>query len=207
MGIPVLLVLIIGIFLIYNSIASYIEWKNKQKIEAFLKEADYNNIVPKKKLDEIKFINIDLDKINFKSTKKETINKYKKLYDLSKEKMANFENETNFNLKEKYGVNNFQEVLSYQENYDNFLKLIVDVAENLYKENLFLCAQELLEIGVELKSDITKNYTILADIYNEEHDNKKLFKLIDKVLASENISQQKIMKHISSIKTIKKERL
>ena len=176
MGIPIMLVAFIAIFLIFNLYASYIEGKNKKKIDEFLKEVDYNNFVPKKKLEEINFLDVDLDKINFKSKNKSTNLKYNKLYKLSKSKMTNFGKEiSNFKLKKIYGANNFNEVLSYQENYDNFLKLVVDVSESLYEENDYNTASKLLEIGANLNTDITKNYTLLADIYNKENDNKKLF--------------------------------
>lgn len=202
MGIPIMLVIIICLFLILNLFATYIEGKNKKKVDDFLKEAEFNNFVPKKKLDEIKFINVNFDSIKFNSNDKDTNLKYNKLCELSKSKMTNFGSKvSNFNLKQTYGANNFNDVLSYQENYDNFLKLIVEVSENLYKENNFETASKLLEIGVNLNTDITKNYTILADIYNKENDNKKLFSLMDKVLESENISKQKIINHISNIKT------
>lgn len=205
MGIPIILITFIGTLFIYNIIANYIEQKDEKKIETFLDSCKENTIVSSSKLKEIELLDIDLSTTSFISGNEDTIKIYNKLVELSYQKMTNFKGISNDELKKTYGVNNFNEVLSYQENYDEFLKLIVEVGEKLYNENNYKCAVSILEIGISLDTDITKNYTLLADSYDKQKMKNKLFKLIDKVLQNKNVSQEKIINYISSLKQKQKE--
>lgn len=199
MGIPFFLVVVVAGAIVLNIASSATRTKDKKKIEDFLAEQNDITIVPRTKLEEINFIKCDISRIKFEPTGEDTKEQIDNLLNLSHSKIANFKGVTNQQLKKTYGNNNFDEVLSYQNNYDDLLKSLVYTAELLSRDGDDKSAISLLQTSISLGNDVTKNYTLLADLYSKNKMRKEMFSLIDDVKENKEISQAKIMNHISSL--------
>lgn len=199
MGIPFFLVIVIGGAIVLNIASSVTRTKDKKKIEDFIAEQNDITIVPRTKLDEINFVKCDISRIKFQTVAEDTKEQIDNLLNLSHSKLANFKGVTNQQLKKTYGNNNFDEVLSYQNNYDELLKSLVYTAELLSRDGDDRSAISLLQTSISLGNDVTKNYTLLADLYDKNKMRKEMFSLIDSVKENKEISQGKIMAHISSL--------
>lgn len=199
MGIPIFLFIVIVGAIILNIASSAARTKDKKKIEEFIAEQNEVTIVPRTKLDEINFIKCDISRLKFETNSEDTNEEIDKLLNLSHSKLANFKGVSNRDLKKIYGNNNFDEVLSFQNNYDELLKSLVYTAELLARDGDEKNAISLLQTGISLGNDVTKNYTLLADLYSKNKMRKELFSLIDNVKSNPEISQNKIMAHISNL--------
>ena len=199
MGIPFFLVVVVAGAIVLNICSSAARTKDKKKIEDFIAEQNEITIKPKAKLDEINFIKCDISKVKFTTNSTDTNEEIDKLLNLSHSKLANFKGVSNQELKREYGNNNFDEVLSYQNNFDELLKSLVYTAELLARDGDDKSAISLLQTSISLGNDVTKNYTLLADLYSKNKMRKEMFSLIDDVKANKEISQNKIMTHISSL--------
>lgn len=204
MGIPVCLtVILIGVFFmhIFSESASS---RNKKKIKEFLDEQNNIYILPKETLNNLEFINVEFSKIKFKPRSKESKLAVKELKDFETKKICNFNNLSNNELKKMYGTNNFDDILKYQTTYDELLSKLVYTAELLIQDGDDVSAITLLEMSIKFNNDISKNYTLLADLYAKHSMRDKFFELIDLIKSNSKLSQSKILKHISKLQESKR---
>ncbi|MCQ2911029.1 MAG: hypothetical protein MJ244_02475 [Clostridia bacterium] len=198
---PILLTTVIGIIIIGSSIASYVQGKDKKKIKEFLREENKTYIKSKDELNKIHFVEINFNDIKFKPKSVKAKEDVKALLSYQNLKLANFKDVSNSELKKTFGSNNFKEVLEYQNNYDDMFKQLRITTESLIKDNDDKSAISLLNYSINMGSDVTKDYTMLADLYAKNKMRMEMFELIDNVRTNKNLSQQKIMNHIKELET------
>ncbi|WP_317368492.1 hypothetical protein [uncultured Tyzzerella sp.] len=86
-------------------------------------------------------------------------------------------NLTNTELKEMYGVNNFDKISKLEEHYNSYVRGLFEWAEELYNlNNIYDCKKVLLE-AVRLEANISQVYILLAKIYFKENDKSSLTNL------------------------------
>lgn len=196
---PVGLVLVLVAVLLITIVSSYHQGNDKRKVKEYLKQENQTYIKPKSALNDIKFIDVNFNDINFNAkddNAKEEINKLLAFKDL---KIASFKGMTNNDLKKEYGTNNFDDVLEYQNNYEELLNQLRVTSEVLIKDEDEKSAMKLLNYAVDLGDDVTKSYTMLADLYAKNKLRKEMYHLVDTVRSNKNLSQQKIMSYISKL--------
>lgn len=196
---PILLTTVIGLIIIGSATASYVQGKDKKKVKKFLEEESKTYIKSKDELNKIHFVKVDFSDIKFKPKSKETKEEVKNLLGYSDLKLANFKGVSNNELKKAFGSNNFNEVLSYQNNYDDMFTQLRITTESLIKDSDDKSAMKLLSYAISMGDDVTKDYTMLADLYSKNKMRKELFSLIDYVKTNKNLSQKKIMDHIKEL--------
>lgn len=201
---PVGLISVCLIIVICSALASYHAGNDRKKIEKFLEEENKTYIKSKDVLNDIKFIKVDFSDVKFKAKSSETKGEIKNLLSFSDMKIANYKGMTNNELKKKYGSNNFDDVLSYQTNYEDLLKQIRTTAECLIQDEDDKGAIAILNEAIDIGDDVTKSYTMLADLYAKNKMRKEMYHLVDTVKTNKNLSQKKIMNYISKLETTKK---
>lgn len=83
----------------------------------------------------------------------------------------------NNDIKLAYGIANFEHVVTMEECYENCIKALINWAETLLKSERAAQAEAVLLETINLKSDYSKNYTLLCDIYLKQKNNEKLAEL------------------------------
>lgn len=90
-------------------------------------------------------------------------------------------NLTNTELKEMYGVNNFDTISKLEEHYNSYVRGLFEWAQELYNLNIIYDCKKVLLEAVRLEANISKVYTLLAKIYSKENDRLSLIKLKESV--------------------------
>ncbi|MCQ2978658.1 MAG: hypothetical protein MJ245_02560 [Clostridia bacterium] len=196
---PILLTTVIGCIIVGAVVSGYVQTKDKKKVDKFLTDESKITIKTHDALNDIEFIHVDFDDVKFKAKSKNAKENVKALQDFSKLKLANFNGLSNQDLKNKYGNNNFDEVLSYQENYDNLFDQIRTTASSLIDDEDESSAMNILRFAVDMGDDVTVTYTNLAELYIKNNMRKELYSLVDTVKQNKNLSQQKIMSYIKNL--------
>ncbi len=79
---------------------------------------------------------------------------------------------SNIELKEEYGHNSLDEIISYEQNFNRYIIHINSLAEILVETNQYDIAETFLNEAKKLGSDVTKTYTLLIDIYANSNKEK-----------------------------------
>ncbi|MDR1688078.1 MAG: hypothetical protein LBS21_05645 [Clostridiales bacterium] len=87
----------------------------------------------------------------------------------------------NIDIKLAYGVSQFEYVVRLEENYENCVMALIFWAEQLYKAEMFTQAEDVLKESIRIKSDHSKSYTMLCDIYVKLSYAQKLDELFNAV--------------------------
>lgn len=118
-------------------------------------------------LNSLDYLTIPMDK--FPSDSKGNMEMSKALDELNAlkdKRILNLTKMSNTDLKLEYGRNHLDEMQAIGENYVQLSILIVTIAEILYEAGEYNDAARILEYGIATKTDINKNYMLLADCYN-----------------------------------------
>lgn len=96
----------------------------------------------------------------------------------SKLKMIRFEKPmSNLQLKEIFGINNFEKAIMYEEHTQMYYRALNDWASALVIENKLEDAEKVLLSCIDFGSEIFITYKLLIDIYIKENKLQKLNKL------------------------------
>lgn len=80
----------------------------------------------------------------------------------------------NRELKLKYGAANLDMIITYEENYDQFIHNLLEWATALISLGNLDDAAAVLEVAAEYNCDRSQAYTLLADIYSKRGELAKL---------------------------------
>ncbi len=198
--IPIFFIITIFIVLLINFGPRKAERQSREATEAFLEKEAKSNTTRKKDISNLDFITIPpclstptgLDSEEIQSTEAE-------LLSLSERKIVNFTGITNTDLKLTYGTANLDTLSEYDNNYMKLVRLIYKYARLLYDESLKERAAEVLEFGMNINSDISANYTLLAQIYKEQNRIPDIKKVIEKAEALNSMTKKKLLNDLHVI--------
>ncbi|MCL2573051.1 MAG: hypothetical protein FWE34_00690 [Defluviitaleaceae bacterium] len=123
-----------------------------------------------------------------------------KVLDAAQKKMLRFDRQyTNVELKQMFGAANLDNVANYEENFTNFIHAVRFWAEALIATENTDDAQKVLEESVNVGSELSQSYTLLADIYKNSRNLVALQGLLDKVQASNMPGKNIAIKHINAL--------
>ncbi|MBQ9141791.1 MAG: hypothetical protein IJX63_08365 [Lachnospiraceae bacterium] len=130
------------------------------------------NSVRKKPLDNLDYISIPLDKLPMDShTDDKTVaDCISTLTILSERKIVNLTGITNTDLKLAYGTANITVLTEYDQNFTLLVTTLQKWAEVLYSLGDTESTKLLLEYAVSVGSDVSKTYSLLASIYEQNHE-------------------------------------
>ncbi|MCL2170122.1 MAG: hypothetical protein FWB74_08880 [Defluviitaleaceae bacterium] len=183
--IPVVILIIL--FTIAVRLASK-SGKVRQKAEKLIAENEAANTARAREIEDEHFFKPELDKLPIRTFTAEEMSLphpvylwQNKVVQGASKKMLRFGSEqSNVELKRRYGLANLEFVARYEENFTNFCHGLRHWAQVLLLEGNEADAQMVLEFAVHAGSEISLTYTMLADIYKNQNDVQKLKELTSK---------------------------
>lgn len=139
------------------------------------------NNVRKKPLDNLNYITIPLDKLPIHHhLDNETVEDcISTLTVLAERKIVNLTCISNTELKLTYGTANITALTEYDQNYTLLVTTLQKWADALYTLGDIEGTKTLLEYAVSVDSDVSKTYSLLASIYEQNGELSKITSLIE----------------------------
>ncbi len=180
MSLAILASLIIFALVISRNIS--LQSKNRKNTEkSFWERERLSNSVRRKSLDNLEYITIPLDKfpislLKDNSTVAECI---ETLEILSGQHIVNLTGYSNTDLKLEYGTANITALTEYDQNYTLLVRTLQKWADILLEEGHTQEAKTLMEFAISTRSDISRTYYKLAEIYASRMETERIQSLID----------------------------
>ena len=200
MGFPFLTIFLI--FLIWLALRYHkLNRIQEEKETSFWEREMLANTTPAKDISNLSYITIPIDKfpLNF-SSNPEVLEIENNLVELSTHKLLNLTGKTNTELKETYGVPNFETMSKIGEDFDTMTTLLNKYALALIEEEKIDDAINVLEFAVGVGTDVSQSYNLLADCYSKKDNKNKLDYLITNVENSNLVLKDSVLNHIRPLK-------
>lgn len=155
--------------------------QSKQQEKSFWERENMANSVRRKPLDDLDYISVPLDDLPVDALPdlEEAAECRRILETLSSRKIVNFTGISNTDLKLQYGAPNIDLLTEYDQNYTTLVCTLQKWAVLLYENDLVDEARKVLEFAVSTRSDVSKSYYLLADIYRQQGHPEKINDLIE----------------------------
>lgn len=177
--------------------------KTEENSSSFWKREQESNFVRKKDISNLNYLSIPVKTLPFHTDNTDEALKEleEQIHILSQSPILNLSHMSNTDIKLKYGTANLELLSSYDQNYLLLIRTLYEWANLLYEKNLIKDAQTVLEFGIECNSDITGNYTLLANIYKEQNDYISIKNLIKNAEQLNSLMKNVIIKKLNNILT------
>ena len=143
--------------------------KEEEKEASFWERELQSNNVRKKSLENLDYIHIPYDLLPFGSAGDNNIlqKSEETLTSLKDEKIVNLTGISNTDLKLTYGAPNLPILSEYDQNFTTLCKAILDLGIEYKNAGYTDEAVATLNVGIRVGTDLSLNYTTLAEIYAE----------------------------------------
>lgn len=175
--------------------------RDDDRIRAFWKRESDANSVRKKDISNLNYIVIPDSLLGITGDSPETeavLSDFRKCRDMT---MLNLSGLSNTDLKMEYGAANLENLSVYDENCTTLLRRIMSCAEELKACGRDDDAVAFLEFGVKCRTDISKNYTMLAEYYAAKGDSAGIERLIQAAGSINSFTKDSICKKLADIKS------
>ena len=168
--------------------------------EAFYERERKANATPKKDISNLTYIKVPLEKFPIGQIEDDEIKVIEdKLVALSEKDILNLVGKTNTDLKEEYGVPNFDKMQEVGENFNELTVTLVEYGNELILRNMLDEAISILEYGIAIKTDVSKNYTLLGDCYKQKNQPRKIKVLREQAEHYDGIMRESIIRHLDEL--------
>ncbi|MCL2854756.1 MAG: hypothetical protein FWE21_03965 [Defluviitaleaceae bacterium] len=176
---------VLVLVLLFAMVARLARRRNEEKrsrAEDMIAEDDDANQTRPKDVGEELFLHAPVDKLPVKEYTEEQREKphpaymwQNKVLAAADKKMLRFETPpSNVELKKMFGRTNLEFVARYEENFVNLIHAMCHWAEALLAAEERDDARKVLEVAVDMGSEISQTYMLLADIYAGDGEEEKL---------------------------------
>lgn len=175
--------------------------KDEQRTQEFWKRESESNAVRKKDISNLDYIRLPEPLLSITSNIPEVndaITKFSSFKDMT---MLNLTGLSNTDLKLQYGPANLDALSEYDENCTRMLRSIVSAAETLKSNNMDKEAVMFLEFGIQCHTDITSNYTMLAEYYSAANNKEGIDRLIQTANSLNSMTKDSIVKKLTTYRT------
>ena len=194
--------LVLPYFIILLAIFQFFLRKNSKKHEElnkdFWKREREANTVRRKDISSLSYITIP-DSLPMSDCNDAVIKALNNFYAFKGTKMLNLTGKSNTDLKTAYGAANLDALSEYDENCTRMLKSIISLATELNKSGLTDDAAAYLEFGISCRTDITQNYTMLAEYYASNGNKDKIQHLVNVAESLDSLTKKPIISKLDSI--------
>ena len=190
----IILIVVFQFFLRKNS------KKNVNSNKEFWDREHQANNTRKQNIDNLDYITIPETLPIPESLDSDIIKLKNDLLALKDKKILNLTGMSNTDLKMEYGVANLTALTEYDNNYSDLVRKIAAGGDLLFKKGYEKEAVELLELGIQYRTDITRNYTTLAEYYVSHNMNNKIDQLLMTAETLNSLSKDVIIKKLGEIK-------
>lgn len=188
-----------GLFIIYESKKS--SRTQKRSKENFWERERRANHTRKKDISLLDYIVIPTDRLPLNNTSDpELIEIQDTVRHLAALNILNLSGISNTELKEKYGVANLPELSDYDNNYNTLVNTIATWGSRLYELGCTDDAASVLEYGLSIKSDVSRNYTLLAEIYRDRGEAGRIDALITRAENLNTLLKDSLIKKLTVIR-------
>ena len=194
--------LVLPYFIILLAIFQFFLRKNSKKHEElnkdFWKREREANTVRRKDISGLSYITIP-DSLPMSDCNDAVIKALNNFYAFKGTKMLNLTGKSNTDLKTAYGAANLDALSEYDDNCTQMLKSIIPLATELNKSGLTDDAAAYLEFGISCRTDITQNYTMLAEYYASKGNKDKIQHLVNVAESLDSLTKKPIISKLDSI--------
>jgi len=171
------------------------------KTDEFIERERQANSTRKKPLDDLEYINVDIADFTFTDIEQnEQLSEYqKRLEQLSTQKIVNLTGITNTDLKLTYGVANLNLLMEYDQNFTSLCRTVYDFGNALNNMGYIDYAIKVLESGISYKTDISANYTLLAELYINTNQSEKIKSLIEAADSIKSLTKNSTIAKLTKI--------
>lgn len=193
------LTLLLMIWIYYQK--SRTDRSTKAAHDAFWDKERKANLTRKKDISQLDYIVIPIEQLPFPALEDEEIKEVqKRLQKLATEKIVNFTGITNTELKLQYGAPNIELLMAFDKNYLELVRSLYRYAKLLYDQGYKEEAAAILEYGISIKTDVSANYTLLASIYKEKNDTKRIDFIISQAETLNSLTKNSLLTNLMAIR-------
>lgn len=168
------------------------------EVDKFMEREREANNVRRQPITNLDYIKVDLSKIPVVDYKDERVEELlTRLNNLSELNIVNLSGISNTDLKFQYGVANLPQLTEYDQNFTTLCRTLYDYGEKLVEIGEKEAAMSVLEYGIECNTDLKSHYILLADLYEETMQYKKIQELIGKAQNMKSILKNSLIKELS----------
>lgn len=190
--------IIIGMLILYEC-KKHSRKSDSAKASFWAREARANT-VRRKDISNLNYINIP-DSVIPSDISDDEINEYRTtLLNLQARKILNLSGLTNTDLKEKYGVANLSALSEYDENYITLVNIIARCGARLIEIGNCSLAAVILEYGISIGTDVSRNYYMLAELYRKDNNITGINSLIESADKLDSIMKAPILSKLNEFK-------
>lgn len=190
---------IIGLLILYECKKS--SRSRQSDKDGFWKREARANTVRRKDITFLNYITIPMDSLPFVNTDDDELLEYHdKITSLSHKKILNLTGYSNTDLKEQYGVANLSALSEYDDNYSTLVNIISRWGMRLITLNYINEAVTVLEYGISIGTDVSRNYYLLADIYRKRGKPEKIDLLIESASGINSIMKSSIIDKLNEMR-------
>lgn len=199
------MLIVIGILLFFYLLIKYSASKetvkNKNEKDAFWKKEYQANATRKSDISALDYITIPTDSLPFIDTEEEELKSLQNsIKRLVQQPILNLTGLSNTDLKLKYGVGNIAYLIQCDNNYTLLIQNIYKWGSYLYDHNKWKEAILVLELGIQYRTDIRRNYILLAELYKNMDVPDKINDLIQVAESLNTLSKETILTSLKEIK-------
>lgn len=118
--------------------------------------------------------------------------------DLSLLPIVNFTGYTNTDLKLEYGTANITVLTEYDQNYTVLVNTLQQWADRLYQAGEINAARGILEFAVSTRTDVSRTYDLLSEIYRRDGSEDKIPGLIKTAENLNSLNRERILRHLKT---------
>jgi hypothetical protein len=196
--------IVIGILLflfLWIKIESNVSNRKIEKDKADFWNKEYQaNSSRKVDISGLAYIIIPLDKLPMVETPDEELNEIQKtMKHLSTSSILNLTGLTNTDIKLKYGVANLTYLSECDNNYTLLVQTLYKWGNYLYNQNMLAESLTVLEFGVQCKTEVTKHYILLANLYKQMNMSYKIDDLVHQVESLQTLLKDNTLSVLKNI--------
>lgn len=174
--------------------------KNRITKQEFLDLESQANLTRKQPLDDLDYITIPLNKLPFYENENEDIISYQnEIKALADKTIVNLTGMSNTDLKLTYGAANLDILSEYDRNFTELVRLLYMWGQNLYDNGKVNDAKTVLEFAIDCRTDVSKNYILLANIYKDKGELSKINNLINSANELNSLMKNSIINNLKSM--------
>ncbi len=159
------------------------------------------NQVRRKPLDNLNYIKIPLDVLPMELLQEDAkvADILRIINELSTQPVVNLTGYSNTDLKLEYGTANITELTKYDQSYTLLASTLQQWADILYKNGYFEETRRILEFAVSTRTDVSRSYTMLADIYQKQGQPEKIALLTETAKTLNSLNREVILRHLAEL--------
>lgn len=195
----VLCTIVIGLLIMYESKKSRHK-TDEAKSRFWSREHEANN-TRKKDISNLDYISIPIERLPMSPSTDDEVAEYQQtIQSLSTKLIVNLSGKTNTDLKLEYGVANLTILSEYDNNYTTLINTLARWGARLFQLGNTTDAITVLEYGIEVGSDISRNFYLLAEHYAGMNRSDEIERLLQKADSITSMMKPSIIKKLNEYK-------